>query len=691
MAEVNGQLHSDDDSGCALEEYSWVPPGLKPDQVYLYFSCIPEDKIPYVNSPGEQYRLQQLRYQLPPQDNDARYCSTLSEQERQELHLFSAQRKRDFLGRGIAKQAHLEFKCPQCEDAIAPGDLCVEASRAASCWHPSCFTCSVCKELLVDLIYFYQDGLLYCGRHHAETLKPRCSACCEIILADECTEAEGKAWHMDHFACNECQKVLGGQRYIMRDGYPYCLNCFDTLFAEFCDSCGDPIRVHQGQMSHEGQHWHATEECFRCHTCSKSLLGSPFLPARGAIYCSIACSKGEPPTLVKHPPLPPDVTAVKSRHESMTPKLKPADQSCTDLHLYTPKSRRQEKKLTNGKSKPNSLSLSRVHHSPKVKKRVLHMASHKRHSNLLYQKNQSRSMDLVRSAKNHASKQNSSKELRSNMLERLMPDDKNYAITCSPIGNDNLGYAIDSTSKKSGDMVMEENKFDLILSAVKRESGIMDDRDICIKNIESIVFEKEHSPTKPVIEKLVRDSTLPQSFNITRTTVERVTIDNFEVGKEKIIVEKEVDELLSKCSGRDRESVHIGKSTPNIETWAIQKSAKTHSKPHRIPTDTPSCGTSKKNLSVRFRCVIPEEKNENSSSSYRNPSCNYDSDSSTCSTCSSSSSSDDVYRLPPRRAYGGVRISYVPNDAIACAKRQQSCNQTPTNKSRIEDQSCVIS
>lgn len=51
-----------------------------------------------------------------------------------------------------------------------------------------------------------------------------------------------------------------------------------------------------GQMSHEGQHWHATEQCFCCHTCRASLLGRPFLPRRGAIYCSIACSKGEPPT-----------------------------------------------------------------------------------------------------------------------------------------------------------------------------------------------------------------------------------------------------------------------------------------------------------------------------------------------------------------------------------------------------------
>lgn len=29
---------SDDDSGCALEEYTWVPPGLRPEQVSILFS-----------------------------------------------------------------------------------------------------------------------------------------------------------------------------------------------------------------------------------------------------------------------------------------------------------------------------------------------------------------------------------------------------------------------------------------------------------------------------------------------------------------------------------------------------------------------------------------------------------------------------------------------------------------------------
>ena len=49
-----------------------------------------------------------------------------------------------------------------------------------------------------------------------------------------------------------------------------------------------------GQMSHEGQHWHATDGCFSCQHCHTTLLGRPFLPRRGLIYCSIACSKGEP-------------------------------------------------------------------------------------------------------------------------------------------------------------------------------------------------------------------------------------------------------------------------------------------------------------------------------------------------------------------------------------------------------------
>ncbi|KAL7736625.1 hypothetical protein ACLKA6_015261 [Drosophila palustris] len=339
--DMQRQSHSDDDSGCALEEYTWVPPGLRPDQVRLYFSQIPDDKVPYVNSPGEQYRVRQLLHQLPPHDNEVRYCHSLTDEERKELRLFSTQRKRDALGRGNVRQLMSARPCDGCDELISTGDIAVFATRLGpnASWHPGCFTCCICRELLVDLIYFHRDGRMYCGRHHAETLKPRCSACDEIILADECTEAEGRAWHMNHFACHECDKQLGGQRYIMREGKPYCLLCFDAMFAEYCDYCGEAIGVDQGQMSHDGQHWHATDECFSCNTCRCSLLGRAFLPRRGAIYCSIACSKGEPPTpsdssgtgmyTTPTPPaqrVRPQQTRIPSSHASSSPPMSPQQQ-----------------------------------------------------------------------------------------------------------------------------------------------------------------------------------------------------------------------------------------------------------------------------------------------------------------------------------------------------------------------------
>lgn len=45
----------------------------------MYFSCLPEEKVPYVNSPGEKHRIRQLLYQLPPHDNEVKKrCNSLA-------------------------------------------------------------------------------------------------------------------------------------------------------------------------------------------------------------------------------------------------------------------------------------------------------------------------------------------------------------------------------------------------------------------------------------------------------------------------------------------------------------------------------------------------------------------------------------------------------------------------------------
>lgn len=198
-------------------------------------------------------------------------------------------------------------------------------------YHIDCFTCTECKQILVDLKAYLHPMLnvnqqksmllknnikdfsfnLYCSRHFVELFKPRCPSCDKLIFDEECTEAEGKAWHIGHFCCNECKRSLGGQQYIMaqansnnnnnvcddknlikRPQMPYCLTCFDILFGELCEECGELIGCEVGAIVHDGRSWHANERCFRCSLCLKNLLGKPFLPALdGRIYCSIACSQ----------------------------------------------------------------------------------------------------------------------------------------------------------------------------------------------------------------------------------------------------------------------------------------------------------------------------------------------------------------------------------------------------------------
>lgn len=41
-------------------------------QVHQYYNCLPEEKVPYINSPGEKYRIKQLLHQLPPHDNEVK-------------------------------------------------------------------------------------------------------------------------------------------------------------------------------------------------------------------------------------------------------------------------------------------------------------------------------------------------------------------------------------------------------------------------------------------------------------------------------------------------------------------------------------------------------------------------------------------------------------------------------------------
>lgn len=72
--------------------------------------------------------------------------------------------------------------CPKCKQIIELRSLAILAPKFGDSvlWHPDCFVCTECNQLLVDLTYCVHDDKLYCERHYAEQLKPRCAACDEV-------------------------------------------------------------------------------------------------------------------------------------------------------------------------------------------------------------------------------------------------------------------------------------------------------------------------------------------------------------------------------------------------------------------------------------------------------------------------------------------------------------------------------
>ncbi|XP_017001515.3 protein prickle isoform X1 [Drosophila takahashii] len=793
--DMQRQSHSDDDSGCALEEYTWVPPGLRPDQVRLYFSQIPDDKVPYVNSPGEQYRVRQLLHQLPPHDNEVRYCHSLTDEERKELRLFSTQRKRDALGRGNVRQLMSARPCDGCDDLISTGDIAVFATRLGpnASWHPACFACCVCRELLVDLIYFHRDGRMYCGRHHAETLKPRCSACDEIILADECTEAEGRAWHMNHFACHECDKQLGGQRYIMREGKPYCLHCFDAMFAEYCDYCGEAIGVDQGQMSHDGQHWHATDECFSCNTCRCSLLGRAFLPRRGAIYCSIACSKGEPPTpsdssgtgmyttptpptqRVRPHPQAPLPTRIPSSHASSSPPMSPKQQqqhqATFNQAMYQMQSQQLEAAgvglvveqgksyatsdsdagvvkdlephgphggdltdFSGGRASSTSQNLSPLNSPGDFQPHFLPKPMELQRDGVYNFNEMSSNLDAAWPAKPTNSYQ-MQRQLLENPHTASMPELGMSGQMVAPPAH--LQHLSQLHAVSSSQQFQQQHEYADILHPPPPPPGEVPELPTPNLSVASTALPPElmGSPTHSAGERSLNTPLSTQSA--THGPPHPVSIlsgasssspMSGEPGKKKGVRFEGIPDTLPRSrsysgngagtSGggereRDREKDKEGGRHGHGHGHSSRrrrrrKSSSTTSSHHRSGSGHRSHSTTRADTyapaqplsssyqgppsALQAANLVQESPNRQQRDRERDREREREEseESDVCSTCSSSSSSSEdymmMYQLPQRRHYGGVRVSYVPNDALAYDRKRK-----PSEMGGDKDKNCIIS
>uniref|UniRef100_A0AAV2L4X6 Testin n=1 Tax=Knipowitschia caucasica TaxID=637954 RepID=A0AAV2L4X6_KNICA len=197
------------------------------------------------------------------------------------------------MGAGSPGGALQNFTCHQCKLPMRVGDPAVYAERAGydKMWHPACFVCVTCEELLVDMIYFWKKERMYCGRHYGDSEKPRCGGCDELIFCNEYTQAEGQDWHLKHFCCFDCDCVLAGETYVMEAERPVCKPCYMNNYAMKCASCQSAIEPEAQRVSYGASCWHAQPQCFQCSGCSQCLMGKRFMAVNNHLFCSVDCKK----------------------------------------------------------------------------------------------------------------------------------------------------------------------------------------------------------------------------------------------------------------------------------------------------------------------------------------------------------------------------------------------------------------
>ncbi|OWZ26148.1 LIM domain-containing protein [Cryptococcus neoformans Tu259-1] len=182
-------------------------------------------------------------------------------------------------------------------------------------WHPHCFMCAECGELLEHVSSYEFEGKAYCHLDYHDKFAHHCHHCKTPIVEPRFITLDDEIlgqryYHELHFFCSECGdpfldpskssapgtekgKQGGGSdgqeedgetnEFVIHKGHPYCERCHLRLHKPKCKACTLPIP--DVAISAMGAKWH--KECFVCSRCHNDFANNIFFPRNGAAICTV--------------------------------------------------------------------------------------------------------------------------------------------------------------------------------------------------------------------------------------------------------------------------------------------------------------------------------------------------------------------------------------------------------------------
>ncbi|KAI6127548.1 hypothetical protein EV401DRAFT_1812550, partial [Pisolithus croceorrhizus] len=197
--------------------------------------------------------------------------------------------------------------CGGCKGSIVGRIVSAMGSR----WHPGCFRCTICNELLEHVSSYEHEGKPYCHLDYHEAFAPKCFHCKTAIVDERFITLDDPAlgkrtYHEQHFFCSECgdpflapsgTTARSGELNVSGDGdfeddnvcftvykgYPYCEACHVRLRMPKCKSCKRSIRDGKRAVEALGGKW--CWECFVCASCEKPFEDPAFFLRDNKPFC----------------------------------------------------------------------------------------------------------------------------------------------------------------------------------------------------------------------------------------------------------------------------------------------------------------------------------------------------------------------------------------------------------------------
>ncbi|KAJ3731715.1 hypothetical protein DFJ43DRAFT_1077063 [Lentinula guzmanii] len=227
---------------------------------------------------------------------------------------------------GVGLSGRGGLTCPACGRPIVGRVVGAMGMK----WHPDCFRCTICNELLEFQSSYEgvgEDGIKrpYCHLDYHETFAPKCYHCKTAIVEERFISLNDLAlgrrtYHEQHFFCAECGdpflspssaakhnherdfgKANGEELTFSGDGtfsyddeddnvgftvykgHPYCEACHVRLRLPKCKKCKRPIRDHMEAVEALGGKW--CWECFRCTSCDQPFEDPSYFERDKKPYC----------------------------------------------------------------------------------------------------------------------------------------------------------------------------------------------------------------------------------------------------------------------------------------------------------------------------------------------------------------------------------------------------------------------